>query len=215
MFWESRARVARRARNSVNGLARDKRGTGAIEFAFIVPVMITFFFGTLEGAELMIVDRRITTTANTLADLVAQARDNNDLARISETDLDLLIDNVAETLQVPDLNDVEVNVVSVVRDPDDDTKAIVHWSRDKDGGEPYTALDEYGGLDDVTRVHPSSSLIVVEFTYTYDQTVTEMIFDRPFTFTAQSTRWPRIGFHVQLCADTDDDDTCSQTPSAS
>jgi Flp pilus assembly protein TadG len=70
-----------RARLSVIRLMADRRGIAATEFAFIVPIMLVVFFGTVEFSSGIAVDRKVTLMARTLADLTSQAVSvaNNDL----------------------------------------------------------------------------------------------------------------------------------------
>jgi Flp pilus assembly protein TadG len=68
-----------RARLSAINLIKDCRGIAATEFAFIVPVMLVMFFGTVEFSSGVAVDRKVTLVARTLSDLTSQsAADVND-----------------------------------------------------------------------------------------------------------------------------------------
>ncbi len=62
-----------RARLSVMRLMADRRGIAATEFAFIVPIMLVLFFGTVEFSSGIAVDRKVTLMARTLADLTSQS----------------------------------------------------------------------------------------------------------------------------------------------
>jgi Flp pilus assembly protein TadG len=61
-------RASRSARDFVN----DCGGLAAIEFAFILPLMLVLFFGTNEFSQGVAVDRKVTLMARTLADLTSQ-----------------------------------------------------------------------------------------------------------------------------------------------
>jgi Flp pilus assembly protein TadG len=61
-------RTSRSARDVVNDCA----GVAAVEFAFIVPLMLVLFFGTNEFAQGVAVDRKVAIMARTLADLASQ-----------------------------------------------------------------------------------------------------------------------------------------------
>ena len=61
-----------RTRRSVAELASDCRGIAATEFAFIVPLMLVMFFGTVEFSSGIAVNRKVTLMARTLADLTSQ-----------------------------------------------------------------------------------------------------------------------------------------------
>ena len=62
-----------RARLSVTQSDADRRGIAATEFAFIVPIMLVMFFGTVEFSSGIAVDRKVTLMARTLADLTSQS----------------------------------------------------------------------------------------------------------------------------------------------
>ena len=62
-----------RARLSAASLIEDRRGIAATEFAFIVPIMLVMFFGTVEFSSGIAVDRKVTLMARTLADLTSQS----------------------------------------------------------------------------------------------------------------------------------------------
>jgi Flp pilus assembly protein TadG len=51
----------------------DGRGVAATEFAFIVPLMLVMFFGTVEFCSAIAVDRKVTLMARTLSDLTSQS----------------------------------------------------------------------------------------------------------------------------------------------
>jgi Flp pilus assembly protein TadG len=53
--------------------AADRRGIAATEFAFIVPLMLVLFFGTVEFCSAIAVDRKVTLMARTLSDLTSQS----------------------------------------------------------------------------------------------------------------------------------------------
>ncbi len=61
--------------------AGDKRGMAAVEFAFIVPLMLALLFGMIDLASGVAIDRKVTLTARSLSDLVSQG------AQVSQTDL--------------------------------------------------------------------------------------------------------------------------------
>jgi len=74
----SSAGLRRRARRLAVRLLKDRRGVAAIEFAFIAPILLVLFFGTVEITGAIAIKRRVTTTARALSDLTAQAAVVND-----------------------------------------------------------------------------------------------------------------------------------------
>jgi len=59
-------------RNPLRRLRRDTRAVAAVEFALILPLLVTLYFGTVEAASLYTVDRRVATVASTMADLISR-----------------------------------------------------------------------------------------------------------------------------------------------
>src|SRR5580658_3804934 len=55
-------------------LIDDRRGTAAIEFAFIFPVMLTLFFGSFEVTNLLMLNLKLTAATEDASDLLAQTR---------------------------------------------------------------------------------------------------------------------------------------------
>lgn len=59
-------------RSLAQKLIEDVRGVAAIEMAFIFPVMVILYVGLVDVTNLLMVNRRVTLTTSTLADLVTQ-----------------------------------------------------------------------------------------------------------------------------------------------
>src|SRR5712671_5388223 len=53
-------------------IAGDRAGTAAVEFALIMPLFVTLFFGTFEVANLLLADMKLTATAQAAADVLAR-----------------------------------------------------------------------------------------------------------------------------------------------
>jgi Flp pilus assembly protein TadG len=65
--------------------ASDCGGVSAIEFAMLLPIMITLFFGTIELSSGIAISRKLTLTAHTVADLASQLTDGTVDANSSDT----------------------------------------------------------------------------------------------------------------------------------
>jgi Flp pilus assembly protein TadG len=55
-------------------LLPDRGGTAAIEFALVVPALLTLVMGCFEASNLILADLKLEAAAETAADLVAQTR---------------------------------------------------------------------------------------------------------------------------------------------
>jgi Flp pilus assembly protein TadG len=72
MPWFSANAVLGCARDLSHRWRGDSRGIAAVEFAFIVPIMLVMFIGAVELSQAITVDRRVTQVASSTADLVAR-----------------------------------------------------------------------------------------------------------------------------------------------
>lgn len=77
----STGNIWRRAHWLAVRLLKDRRGVAAVEFAFIAPILLVLFFGTVEFTAAIAIKRKVTTMARTVSDLTSQA------AVVNDTDL--------------------------------------------------------------------------------------------------------------------------------
>jgi Flp pilus assembly protein TadG len=68
----SLADICVRVRRSAVGLLNDRSGIAAVEFAFIVPLMLVAFFGTIEFSSGLAVDRKVSLVARAVANMTSQ-----------------------------------------------------------------------------------------------------------------------------------------------
>jgi Flp pilus assembly protein TadG len=65
--------------NLIGRFVRDRRANAAIEFSFIVPLMLGMFFATVEFSSAIAAKGKVTLVARTLSDLVSQSSAVTDL----------------------------------------------------------------------------------------------------------------------------------------
>lgn len=140
---------------------KSTHGLAAIEFAFILPVMVIMFLGTVEVSNYVMTARRVAALASTAADLVAQE------SAVSDDDIDDVFGAISVILAPLDPQIVKIAISSVVADPDGTTYRVV-WS-DAMGRAPRAA-----GSVLSTSEFPSGLIsayqgsIMVEVEYGYD-----------------------------------------------
>ena len=64
--------VLTRLSRLITSLRRDQRGTSAVEFAMVLPVMVPLYLGAVEVSQAVAIQRKVTLTARTVADLASQ-----------------------------------------------------------------------------------------------------------------------------------------------
>ena len=74
-------------------LRREKRGVAAVEFALVLPVLVTAYVGTIEVTQAVIANRKMVATTSALGDLAAQAQ------VLSDNDVSNVFDAATSTMQ--------------------------------------------------------------------------------------------------------------------
>jgi len=160
-FIASRARlILELYRRRLSGLAGDQRGVSAVEFALLLPLMVTLYLGVVEISQGIGADRKVTMTARTIADLVAQTSsiNNNDMTNSL---------NAATAVMAPFPDSkLKVTVTSVVVDANGNAK--VAWSDTKNG--TAKAVGSTVTLPAALNI-ANSSLIWSEVEYAYKPTI--------------------------------------------
>ncbi len=149
------SRLARRlAGPRLARLATDRRGVAAVEFAVIVPVLLTMYLGLVQMTQGVIVDRKVTLLARTLADLTAQA------TKIPDIELNNIFEASRYVLQPIDPSPAKMMIASVYVDKDQKVKLC--WVEVRNGMPKPSTITLPAGL-----MVPNSSLIVASAEYPY------------------------------------------------
>ena len=61
----------------ISALRRDRKGVSAVEFAMVLPLMITLYIGAVEISQGVAIQRKVTLATRTVADLASQATSIN------------------------------------------------------------------------------------------------------------------------------------------
>jgi Flp pilus assembly protein TadG len=137
-------------------LANDERGVSAVEFAMLVPLMLSLYLGAVEISQGIGADRKVTLTARTVADLVSQVSsvNNNDMTNSL---------NAASAVMAPfPSSSLKVVVSSVSIDAQG--KATIAWSDTLNG----TARSKGSTVTLPSALAiPNSSLIWSEVQFSY------------------------------------------------
>ena len=137
-------------------LWRDRRGVSAVEFALLAPVMIVILFGSVETSLLLTADRKVTQTASSVADLVAQ----DDIITVDEmTDIFTASTAILEPYDTAPLQ-MRVSSVSMAAD----NSISVDWSEGKNmtPRAPGSSVSMPSGL-----LQPNTSIVMAEVSYAY------------------------------------------------
>ena len=107
-------------KRKLGGLAADERGVSAVEFAMLLPLMLTLYLGSVELSQGIGAQRKVTVTSRTICDLVSQ------VASVNNTDMTNAL-NASSAIMAPfPTSNLKVTVSSVKIDAAG--KATVDWS---------------------------------------------------------------------------------------
>lgn len=106
----------------------DRRGVAAIEFAFIVPVLLVMYFVTMEASQAIETSKKVSRIGSMVADLVTQQN------TITKADLDAIMKIGTSTLQPYNRSTPKVIITAIQVTTDPAPKVQVVWSRKLDNG---------------------------------------------------------------------------------
>ncbi len=159
---------------------RDVRGLAAVEFALIVPLMLTLYFGTLETSDALTASRRVTNVAQTAADLVAQ------VPSVSTSDLTDIFSVSSAILTPYNTSAVKIVISSVVANASNVT--TVAWSSAYGGATARTVNSSVTLPTGLTTAN--TGIIMAEVTYTYTSPISTFI-TGPITMSETAYLRPR------------------------
>jgi Flp pilus assembly protein TadG len=181
--------ASRRLRAFVAAFARARDGVAAVEFALVMPIMLTMYLGSLELSQLINVDQRITTIAGTVGDLVARADGTVAAADLSD------YFTAATAILAPFSNSALKQTVTVVAVSADGSTNNVVWSQAYNGGTIATVGKPFSGAHAIpaallTGIFKNNWVIVSDATYPYTPLL-GLFFKKPFTLYHQNFYLPR------------------------
>lgn len=173
----------RRLIQTLRRFRRDHSGASAVEFAFLAPVLVLFYFGLAEYTQALIAQRRTINTASAIGDLVAQANGSTTAAQVND------IMDMKDVLMNPfpvGGTQIKICVVSIVNDGTDNK---VTWRRQQNDTGCNAIGSKVTGLP-ADLITTNESVIMSKVSYTYTSTINNLI-KSPVTFSKTYYLRPR------------------------
>ena len=172
----------------IKALVAGREGVAAVEFALVMPVMLTMYLGSMELSQLINVDQRITTIAGTVGDLVA--REDGSIGATTLTDYFTAATAILAPFATSSLKQ-SVTVVSVAADG---VTTNVIWSQGTNGATTATVGKPFTGSHPIPsamlNISKSNWIIVSDATYPYTPLL-GLFFRKSFTLYHQNFYLPR------------------------
>jgi Flp pilus assembly protein TadG len=176
--------LSRRLHHLLSRFRCSNDGVSAVEFALVLPLMLSLYIGSAEVSQGIAADRKVTLMARTVADLASQ------VSSISNSDMNNLLNASAAVMQPYSTAPLKITVSSVVIDAQG--KATVDWSDTRNG--TARAKGQAVTLPGALTV-PNTSLIWGEVEYTYTPVVGYVI-TGPLSLKDQIYMRPRLSATV-------------------
>ena len=169
-------------------LGRDQRGNAAIEFAVIVPVMLSMFFGVVEFSSGVAVNRKISMAAEELADLGARYQ------AIDDTEVDNFFKIARAVITPYSPTDLKATITEVYINPATGV-GRAQWSKGDVVRLPGSAVTVPANLiarDSMNRILDDQYLIFAETAYLYKPAVGYLMAKTGVPLSDKSYMRPRL-----------------------
>lgn len=182
------AAIAFRATEAGRRFAGECRGISAVEFALLLPVMMTLYLGSVEVSQGVAAKRKVNLIAHTVADLATQYTNitNADMTNILNAGSAVVAPYSSANLQIT-VSEISINAQGV---------AAVTWS-DTLNGTALTAGQSVAVPS--TLAVPNTSLILTQVQYNYNPTY-GYVLTGTITLTDQSFMRPRDSSSISRTA---------------
>lgn len=127
----------------------------AVEFALIMPLLLSLYLGTVEVSTAVSVDKRVASVAGALGDLVARADGS-----LTESELTDYF-SASSSIMAPYSHSILEQVVTCVA-VDNNGNTKITWSRGYNGGIPHVTGDSYNLPTELTDLVHGKYVIVSE-----------------------------------------------------
>lgn len=142
----------------VRRFAGDRRGVSAVEFALLAPVMVALYLGLVEISDGIGVDRKVSLTASTLANLTAQS------SSLTQAEMTNILD--ASTAIVAPYSSSKLSMTVSCLNIDSNKNVTVKWSVTRNGSARSGTVSIPSDL-----IVADSQLILAEASYAYTPVV--------------------------------------------
>lgn len=175
--------------------AGDRKGVAAVEFAFIAPILILLFIGTIELSAGVSTNRKLSRLSSTVGDLVTQSQ------QLTAGDVEAIMD-VSSKIMYPYKDPVTIVLTGVQINAG---LAKVVWSKSRPAGNEYAINANYTVPTKIKK--DGTFLVAAEIKTTYTPSVGWIQYSEAtgidITYTPINMREelflrPRIGSTVEL-----------------
>lgn len=149
--------AAKRTGRLLRRLVGDRSGVAAVEFALLLPVMLSLYIGGLEISDGFTIKRKVTNTTSALGDLVTRTEE------ITTAEMTDILEAASAVIVPYDVGNLKIKVSQVYVDEDSVAKVVWSAAQNETAWAKGTTIALPEGVD-----LPDSFLIVTEVHYNFD-----------------------------------------------
>jgi Flp pilus assembly protein TadG len=153
-------------------LARDRSGIAAVEFALLLPVLLTLFLGSYELSSLLLAYLKLEAATESAADLIAETDVNTVLQSSDFTN----VTNAVKQIMVPFSTSGTTLKIAYASVTYSTGSAVINWHAEINGAPALTIGTLPNAANSANLGNPSNgsndSVIVAKLTYSYTSPVT-------------------------------------------
>jgi Flp pilus assembly protein TadG len=156
MMWPHLARAWSRR------FVADRSGSSVVEFALLLPLMMTMYFGSIQVTDAISADRQVTLVASTVAEITSQ------YSQVATSDVTNILNASASVMAPFSVTSANATVTLTSVTIDGTGKATVAWSQSLYGTARSGIVTN---LIPAGLLVPNTSVIWGEATYSYRPTI--------------------------------------------
>jgi Flp pilus assembly protein TadG len=160
-------------RHALKRVWRCNDGMAATEFAFLAPLLVLMYLGTVEVSRAIDIDRQFTSATAMTSDLVAREEELGDTKAEADATLDGIVQSVQHVMHPYDPDTLKLSIFSVKASTEDASDTKVEWSYSHNGSSAPSKCSSYPLTPGV--VAEGESVIVVEASYTFNPLFTDIV----------------------------------------
>lgn len=170
----------------------DVVGMAAVEFGYLVPIIVLMTFGTFEASRALMMHKRFQRATAMVGDLVAREETIGDSASSAEDQMNGIMKAAEHTLSPFDPATLKIGVSAIQADSKNPSKTSVAWSY-KYHNYPIKACGESKNMPTSGMITAGNAAILVESEYRYEPLLSTLVpgFDMAITWKNEVSNAPR------------------------
>ncbi|KQU64306.1 hypothetical protein ASC75_14305 [Aminobacter sp. DSM 101952] len=172
--WPGALSMLKKLRSCAYALMSDRRGIAAVEFAFVVPLLLSLYFVTMEVSQAIETNKKVSRAGSMVADLITQQQ------TIKAAEVDAVMKIAESILQPYNRSTGKIFITAIQVTDEASPRVLVVWSRKyiKGSATPDLAKDTVTTVPDALRTK-GAFLIRVVSELDYKPMITWAAEDKP------------------------------------